>query len=202
MDVSPLALALGSSVTAGLNLYLTVFTLGLLHRIEVFALPDKLQILANPWVLGVAGILLLVEIIADKIPVIDNAWDFIQGFVRVPAGGLLAAGAFNDASSFEFWMLVLLGGLTSFSAHGAKSSTRLAANMSPEPFSNWFLSLFEDGLSLGLLWLITSYPEVAIVIALVVFLACVAIILMLYKFFRMLFRTRAKPSTPGEIAKQ
>src|SRR5690606_41379184 len=115
------------------------------------------------------GVLLRVEIIAGEILVIDNDWDFIQGFVRVPAGGLLAAGAFNDASSFEFWMLVLLGGLTSFSAHGAKSSTRLAANMSPEPFSNWVLSLFEDGLSLGLLCLITSSPEVPIVIPLVDF---------------------------------
>lgn len=201
MDLSPLALALGSSLTAGLNLYLTVFTLGLLHRIEVFTLPDKLQILADPWVLGVAGVLLLVEIIADKIPLIDNGWDFIQGFVRIPAGGLLAAGAFNDISSFEFWVLALLGGLTSFSAHGAKASTRLAVNTSPEPFSNWFLSLFEDGLSLGLLWLITSYPEVAIVIALVVFLVCIAIVLMLYKFFRMLFRARAKPSAPAGTVK-
>lgn len=201
MDVSQLALALGSSLTAGLNLYLTVFTLGLLHRIDIFTLPDQLQVLADPWVLGTAGILLLVEFIADKVPLLDNAWDFIQGFARVPAGALLAAGAFDDLSSSQFWIIALLGGLTSLSAHGAKASTRLAINTSPEPFSNWFLSLFEDGLSLVVLWLIANYPEVAVVVALVVLLSCIAIVFTFYKFFQLLFRRRGRPVAPVESPK-
>ncbi|MEJ2082288.1 MAG: DUF4126 domain-containing protein [Acidobacteriota bacterium] len=104
MDVSQLALALGSSLAAGLNLYITIWTLGLAQRFEVLHLPADLQILANTWVLVTAGLLLVVEFFADKIPYLDNTWDAIHTFIRVPAGALLAAGALGQLSQQWIWV--------------------------------------------------------------------------------------------------
>jgi len=129
MDVSTIALALGSSLAAGLNLYLTVLALGLLQRFEVLSLPESMQALSHPWVLIAAGVLFLIEFVADKVPYIDNSWDAIHSFIRVPAGAILAASAFGDLPSHWIWLIALLGGFVSFSAHGAKASTRLAVNL-------------------------------------------------------------------------
>src|SRR4030042_5363430 len=109
MDITSVALALGSSLTAGLNLYITVLTLGLMNRFEVLRLPDQLQVLSNPWVLGVAAVLLLIEFIADKVPYVDNIWDAVHTFIRVPAGPLLAAGAMGDVSPHLVWGPPLVG---------------------------------------------------------------------------------------------
>jgi uncharacterized membrane protein len=197
MDISTLSLALGSSLTAGLNLYITVLTLGLLHRYEFFALPSSMEILANPWVLGVAAVLLVVEFFADKIPYIDSAWDFAQGFIRIPAGVVLAASAVGDVPAQYVWMAGLAGGFVSFTSHGAKATTRLAANASPEPFSNWFLSFFEDGLSLVVLLLIVHYPMVALILVLALLAIGLVVIVLFFGFFRMIFRRRAARRRPA-----
>ena len=155
MDLTNLALAFGSSLTAGFRLYVTVLTLGLLNRYEILDLPQRLEVLSDPWVLGAASVLLIIEFFADKIPYIDNTWDAIHSFIRIPAGALLAAGAMGDVDEPLLWVAGLIGGVISLTAHGAKASTRLAVNATPEPFSNWFLSLLEeDGLSLAafLVW--------------------------------------------------
>ncbi|GAB4122641.1 MAG: DUF4126 domain-containing protein [Acidobacteriota bacterium] len=188
MDITSLALALGSSLGAGLNLYLTVLALGLLDRFDVFQLPPELSVLSHPWVLIAAGVLFGVEFIADKIPYVDNAWDAVHGFIRVPAGALLAAGAVGDLPEHWLWTAGLLGGFVSLSAHGAKASARLAVNASPEPFSNWILSFAEDGISLGLVWLVTHHPWVALAVALAVLAVCLAVIFLFYRFFRLLLR--------------
>ena len=114
MDVTHIALALGSSLAAGLNLYLTVLTLGLLDYFEMMELPGDLQILSHPWVLIAAGILFLIEFVADKIPYLDNAWDAAHSFIRVPAGAILAVGAMSDLPPHLVWIAALAGGLVSF----------------------------------------------------------------------------------------
>jgi hypothetical protein len=194
MDVSQLALALGSSLAAGLNLYITILTLGLAQRFEVLHLPADLQILANTWVLVTAGLLLVVEFFADKIPYLDNTWDAIHTFIRVPAGALLAAGALGQLSQQWIWVAALLGGFVSFSSHGAKASTRLAVNASPEPFSNWILSFGEDAVSLGVLWLASSHPYLAIGVVVVAVGACLTILFVFFRFLKLLFRRRRAAS--------
>ncbi len=187
MDVFNLALALGSSVTAGLNLYLTVFALGLMQRFELLLLPADLQVLSHDWVLATAGILLLVEFVADKIPYVDNTWDAIHSFVRIPAGAVLAASAVGDVSPAVMWTAALLGGAVSFTSHGAKSSARLAVNSTPEPFSNWFLSLAEDLFSFVLLWLVGAYPYLAIALAVLMLALGATVLYLFFQFFKRIF---------------
>ena len=186
MDIGQLALALGASLTAGLNLYITILTLGILDRYEIISLPAKMEILSNPWVLITAGLLFIVEFVADKIPYVDNTWDSIHGFIRVPAGAILAVAALSDLPTPLIWVAALVGGFVSFSAHGAKASVRLAANATPEPFSNWILSFFEDILSLGVLWLVSNYPYVSLFVTLVLLALFLGIILLFYRFFKRL----------------
>ena len=187
MDIGQLALALGASLTAGLNLYITILTLGLLGRYEVLELPGSMEILSHPWVLITATVLFLIEFVADKIPYVDNTWDAIHGFIRIPAGAILAAAALSDLPAHLVWVAALVGGFVSFSAYGAKASARLAANTTPEPFSNWTLSFLEDIVSLGVLWLVTNYPYAALLISIVLLVCFLTVIFFFYKFFKRLF---------------
>ncbi len=198
MDISNLALALGSSLTAGLNLYITVLALGLMQRYDVISLPPQLQLLSNPWVLGAAAVLLVIEFVADKVPYIDNVWDAVHTFIRVPAGALLAAGAMGSARPEVTWIAALVGGFVTLTSHGAKASTRLAVNSTPEPFTNWLLSVTEDVVSLGLLWLVSSHPYIAFISALVLLAVFIGLLYMFYRFLRYLFR-RPPPAPRTEI---
>ena len=183
MPVENLALALSSSMTAGINLYLTVLGLGLMQRFEIVALPDGLEWLSNPGVMVVAGVLFVVEFFADKFPVVDSVWDAIHTFIRVPAGGFLAAGTVDGAMAEPLvWMAGLGGSAVSLVSHGTKASTRAALNTSPEPFSNGIVSTLEDLFGAFVLWLTVVHPTVAIVVV-VVTLACFAVLLVvLYRF--------------------
>jgi len=202
MDLANISLALGSSLAAGLNLYLTVLTLGLLGRYEILSLPAELEVLSHPWVLITAGVLFAIEFVADKVPYVDNLWDSIHAFIRVPAGALLAVGAMSDLPPEWLWPAGLVGGFITFSTHGAKSSLRLAVNASPEPVSNIILSLAEDVTSFGLLWLVSQHPYLALILAAVLFIVSLTILYTLFRFFRMVFsrlwgrsRRAVSPST-------
>ena len=201
MDIAGLALAIGSSFSAGLNLYLTVLSLGLMHRFDVFALPANLQVLAHPWVLVCAAILLTVEFVADKVPYLDNAWDAVHSLVRIPAGAALAAASLTEVPTHILWIAGLVGGVASFTSHGAKASTRLAVNSTPEPFSNWFLSLGEDGLSLGLLWLVANHPYLALGTALLLLVVAAVILYLFFRFLKRLFRV-ATVKNPRSVARK
>lgn len=197
MDISHLALALGSSLTAGLNLYITVLTLGLLDYFEVFQLPENMDVLSHPWVMVTAGILFLIEFIADKVPYVDNAWDAVHSFIRVPAGAILAVSALSDLPMPLIWIAALVGGFVSFSAHGAKASARLAANASPEPFSNWALSFTEDAISLGVLGLVSTYPGIALGVAAVLTVLCALFVFLSFRLLRRLFSRRPRAASSG-----
>ena len=138
------ALAGGMAWASGMRLYAALFAAGLLGRLGYLDLPSGLQVLENPWVLGITAILLLVEFLADKIPVVDSLWDSVHSFIRIPAGALLAALALGDHD--PTWMVVagLLGGTLSAGTHALKAGSRALINTSPEPFSNVATSLGED----------------------------------------------------------
>ena len=150
MDVfSTISLALGSAWTSGINLYATVTVLGLLQKFGATKLPLGLTVLDNWWIIGVAGFLFLVEFFADKIPYIDSIWDVIHTFIRVPAGAIVAYAATNEMDPTVSTIATLLGGGLALSSHGTKAALRATANLSPEPVSNWALSLVEDGIAIG-----------------------------------------------------
>lgn len=167
-----IGLLAGSSLASGLRLYATISVLGYLGRVGTLSLPGELTILTNEWVIVVAAILYVVEFLADKIPYLDSVWDAVQTFVRVPASALLAWAALAHAPEHWRFIAALLCGGVTLSAHGLKSSARVAINTSPEPLSNWAASFTEDGTVAVLLWLAVAHPAAALAAAvLVVFLA-------------------------------
>lgn len=141
---STLSLALGTAWTSGINLYATVTVLGLLQKFGATHLPGGLDVLDNWWIIGVAGGLYLIEFFADKIPYVDSVWDVVHTFIRVPAGAIVAYAATNQMDPSVYVPAALVGGGLAFSSHGTKAALRVGANLSPEPVSNWALSLIED----------------------------------------------------------
>jgi Domain of unknown function (DUF4126) len=184
--IETLGLALGAGFSSGLNLYATIATLGLLQRFDVIHLPVPLQVLAHPWVLGIAIALYAIEFLADKIPYVDTVWDAIHTLIRPPAAALLAYGASLGAPPEWRWAAALLAGGVALTSHGTKASTRAAANTSPEPFSNWALSFGEDVLAVWLTWMATVHPAATIVVA---SLLTALAIFTLYHLFRFLRRS-------------
>ena len=168
-----LAVALGLAALAGINLYLTVFVSGLAIHFNWITLAPQyqsLEVLGNPWIITIAGILYFLEFFADKIPWVDSVWDAVHTVIRPIGGALLAIQVLGHPSPAFTIIVALLAGGTSLVAHTAKAATRLASNASPEPFSNIGLSLGEDAAVLGGLALVHFNP----VLALVIFLICIA----------------------------
>jgi uncharacterized membrane protein len=172
---------MGSAWLSGINLYATVFTLGILERFHLAKLPGGLTMLGEWWVIGLAAILYVIEFVADKIPAVDTAWDALHTFIRVPAGAVLAASAFAEFDPAVKIAAMIMGGGIALSSHGTKAATRLAANTSPEPFSNIALSLGEDALAFGSAILMAFFP-VVILIVVVIFL--IVALWLLPKIFR------------------
>lgn len=142
--LSTLSLALGSAWTSGINLYATVSVLGLLQKFAGVKLPGGLEALDNWWIIGIAGGLYIVEFAADKIPYVDSVWDVIHTFIRVPAGAVVAYAATSQLDPTVTISAALLGGGLALASHGTKAAARVTANLSPEPVSNWTLSIVED----------------------------------------------------------
>ena len=167
--ISTLAIAMGAGWVSGINLYAAVATLGLLGRFANLKLPGELDVLTNWWIIGLAIALYLVEFVADKVPYVDNIWDAIHTFIRVPAGAVLAATAFGDFDRGVQVAAFLLGGGLALSAHGTKAGARAAINLSPEPASNIVVSLTEDVIAVGSV-LLSIFAPVLLIILIGVFL--------------------------------
>jgi hypothetical protein len=164
---------LGFSLAAGVNLYATVALLGLVSRFGWVSLPEQFRAFDNPWIIGVAACLYVVEFFADKIPWVDTMWDTVHTLVRPVGGALIAVAALGDASPTTEGLVALLGGTVAAGSHLTKAGTRVAANASPEPFSNWALSLAEDVLVVGLGIVTLKYPLLALAISVVILLTMV-----------------------------
>lgn len=158
---------MGFSFASGINLYATVAILGLASRYEWVALPPQFQVFDNNWIIGTALVLYVVEFVADKIPWVDSMWDAVHTVIRPIGGAAIAVATLGEASTTTETMVALLGGALAASTHFTKSGTRVLANASPEPFSNWALSLGEDlfVVTLGLLAL--KYPAAAAIVVII-----------------------------------
>ena len=164
---------MGFSFAAGINLYATVAILGLSQRFGWVQLPEQFQVFDNNIIIGTALVLYAIEFVADKIPWLDSLWDAVHTLIRPVGGALIAVAALGDASPTVEGLVALLGGTLAAGSHFTKAGTRAAANTSPEPFSNWALSLAEDAFVIGLSTLALKFP----IIAAVVVIVAVAIIL-------------------------
>ncbi|MBA3714111.1 MAG: DUF4126 domain-containing protein [Pyrinomonadaceae bacterium] len=166
--VEILGLGLGAAWTSGVNLYATVAVLGLLQHYQLVGrLPGGLDALDNWWIIGIALALYAVEFVADKVPYVDSIWDAVHTFIRVPAGAVLALAATTDLSPSIQIVALLVGGTLALSTHGTKATVRAAANTSPEPFSNWTLSVVEDVFVIGASILTVLHPVVMLVVILI-----------------------------------
>ncbi|MGI9072677.1 MAG: DUF4126 domain-containing protein [Bryobacteraceae bacterium] len=194
MDLGTLGFAMGSAWLSGINLYATVLTLGLLQRFHLVHLPGDLGYLSHTWIIVLAGVLYAVQFVADKIPAIDSVWDMIHTFIRVPAGAVLAATAFAHFDPAVRLIALLLGGGIALSSHGTKTATRLAANASPEPFSNIGLSLLGDALTVGGVLLMTVHPAVLIAIVLVAVIVSIVLVRWIVRWLKGAFRRRTGTS--------
>ncbi|MBN8510677.1 MAG: DUF4126 domain-containing protein [Burkholderiales bacterium] len=192
------ALAAALGWASGLRLYLVVFLTGAAGALGWVALPEGLRVLQQPLLLGASGLMLVAEFFADKIPGIDSLWDLVQTLVRIPAGALLAAGVFGGDQASWALIAALLGGTLAATSHLAKASTRAAVNTSPEPFSNWSLSLAGDAAVPTMLWLAWQHPLwFFAALALALLLALVLIVKLLRFLRRLLGRWRADGVAAG-----
>lgn len=186
-SVEILGLAASASLLAGWRLYFTVFALGLAMRSGWVDLPGHLatlDVLANPWVIGAAAVGAVAEFFADKIMWLDTIWDGIHTFIRPVGGALITLAVVDPGDPAWQVMAVLLGGSASLATHTAKSVARVAVNTSPEPVTNFLLSLLEDGLTVGLTVLILAYPKTAAIVAVVLLAIAIGLLILLHRFIR------------------
>ena len=192
-----LALAAALGWASGLRLYAVLFMAGMAGQMGWIALPSGLQVLQHPAMLAASGAMLFVEFFADKIPGLDSLWDVLNSVVRVPGGAALAAGVFGADNATMAVVAGLLGGSLAATSLAGKATTRAAVNTSPEPFSNVAVSLLEDGLVVGALWLAVQHPLLFGAALVVTLVLTVVLIVLLFKFLRAIGRRLAtwfKPS--------
>jgi Domain of unknown function (DUF4126) len=182
------ALLVAVSFAAGLNVYATIATLGLLGHFGFVSLPTSLHLLDNWWMIGVSAILSAIEFFADKVPAFDLIWNALHTFVRVPIAALLAYAATSHLSPEKQLLATLVGGAIALAAHGGKTAARAAVTPSPEPFSNISLSLGEDALAIFLTWFATRHPYSAAVIVIVFLALIVAVFRWVIRALKALFR--------------
>ena len=164
---------MGFSFAAGINLYATVAILGLASRYGWVSLPPQYQVFDNTWIIGTALVLYVIEFVADKIPWVDSIWDGVHTVIRPVGGAAIAVATLGEQSAATETIVALLGGALAASTHFSKAGTRAMANASPEPFTNWALSIGEDVFVVSLGFLALKYPAAAAIVVIV----CLALIL-------------------------
>ena len=196
MDLVTLGRTLGFSFAAGVNLYATVAILGLAARYGWVELPPQFGIFNNNVVIGVAIVMYVVEFFADKIPYLDSLWDLVHTAIRPVGGALIAVATLGDASPAVEGLVALLGGTVAAGSHLTKTSTRAVVNASPEPFSNWALSLAEDVFVVGLGFLALKYPMAAAIVVIAGVAVLIACAHWIYRAIKRALRARANSATP------
>jgi len=176
------------SFAAGLNVYATVASLGLLARFGAMPLPPQLHDLTNGYIIAAAGVLFAVEFFADKIPAFDLVWNALHTFIRIPVAALLAFQATAGLPLWEQVAATTAGSLIALAAHGGKVAARAAVTPSPEPFSNAALSFSEDAFVVFLTWFATKHPYMAAMIVLVLVAVIVFLVRWVIRAMRNLFR--------------
>lgn len=159
--IATLGRTMGFSFAAGINLYATVAILGLASRYDWVSLPSQYQAFDNDFIIGTALVLYVIEFVADKIPWFDSVWDTVHTAIRPIGGIVIAVTTLGEATPTTEVLVGLLGGALAAGTHFTKAGTRAVANTSPEPFSNWILSLGEDAFVITLALVALKYPVVA-----------------------------------------
>ncbi|HET7441365.1 MAG TPA: DUF4126 domain-containing protein [Terriglobales bacterium] len=192
-----MALLVATSFAAGLNVYATVATLGLLAHAGWVPLPPALEVLRSWYIIGASVFLFLIEFFADKVPAFDLIWNALHTFVRVPIAALLAYRAGAQLSPTEQLLCAVAGAAIAFAAHGGKTAVRAAVTPSPEPFSNIGLSLGEDALAISLTWFATKHPYIAAAVVVWFLIIIVTLTRWIIRALKALFRG-AERSLAGE----
>jgi len=185
--IAVIASSMGIAWASGINLYATIVTLGILANTGSMVLPPDLQILASPAIIMAAGFMYVVEFFADKVPGVDTGWDVIHTFIRIPAGAILAARAIAPIGPEAEAIGLILGGTLAAGSHFTKAGTRVLVNTSPEPFSNWFLSIGEDVAVIGGVWASLQHPVLFIIVLLLLILMMIWLLPKIYRGIRLLF---------------
>jgi hypothetical protein len=192
------ALVIAASFAAGLNVYATVVTLGLLARVHWVALPQGLDMLTNWWVIGVSGTMFLAEFVADKIPGFDLLWNALHTFIRIPVAALLAFRATSQLSPEMQVLATAVGAAIALAAHGSKTAARALVTPSPEPVSNIALSSTEDVAAVGITWLATQHPWTAASIVLVLLFLSVLMVRWVVRALREMWQ-RLRPGSVPQV---
>jgi hypothetical protein len=182
--LATLGRTMGFSLAAGVNLYATVAILGLAARYGWVELPEQFAIFDNPWIIGAAGVLYLIEFVADKIPWVDSLWDSVHTIIRPVGGAAIAVATLGEQSPAMQGAIALLGGAIAAGSHVTKAGTRVAANTSPEPFSNWVLSFLGDGFVIGITLIALNYPLIALGVSVTILVLMVLVIRSIWKWLR------------------
>lgn len=180
------ALALGIGLGGGFNIYATILVLGVSGMTGNVALPNELEILQNPLVVGAAGLMYTVEFFADKIPGFDSVWDSVHTFIRIPLAALLAGDAMAEFGPVAETVTMVIGGGLSSATHFTKSGTRAIINTSPEPVTNWTASISEDVAVFGGMWAAINHPVIWIGIAVITILLMVWLIPKLWRGIKLI----------------
>lgn len=183
-----LAMSMGLAWASGINLYATLLTLGLLANTGNIVLPPDLQVVANPLVIGAAGLMYCVEFFADKVPGVDTGWDTLHTFIRIPAGAMLAAGAVGTLDPAVEIAAAIVGGGLAAGTHATKAGTRVLINSSPEPFSNWIASIGEDISVIAGVWAALKHPFLFLIALLVFILAMIWLLPKIWAGVKKVFR--------------
>ena len=191
---------LGFSMAAGVNLYATVAVLGLASRYGWVTLPSQFTVFDHDLVIYSALALFVIEFVADKIPWVDTLWDGVHTAIRPLGGALIAVSTLGDASPAMQGIVALLGGGLAASSHFTKAGTRVTVNASPEPFSNWVLSLTEDAFVFALAALALKFPLLALAVVVLAFVMCVATIAFVVRGLRRRFGRRRDVILSGQPA--
>jgi len=179
-----LARIVALAFASGLNVYATIAVLGLTEHYHLVALPEQFRAFDHPVVIGLALAMYLVEFVADKIPWFDSVWDAIHTIVRPIGGALIAVNTLGDATPVSTALAALLGGAVAMTTHVTKASTRAAVNVSPEPLSNWFLSVTEDVIAVGISYVALQHPIIASVAAIALLVALMSTAWLIVRFVR------------------
>lgn len=182
-----IALSMGAAWASGINLYATIFMLGLLGSNGHIQLPPDLLVVTDPLVMFAAALMYCIEFFADKVPGVDTAWDTLHTFIRIPAGAVLAMGAVGDVSPAAELAAFLVGGTITAGVHATKAGSRILINTSPEPFSNWVTSLGEDIIVIAGVWTALQHPVVFLVLLAVFILVMIWLLPRLWQAIKKLF---------------
>jgi len=187
--VESIALSLGAGWASGVNLYAVVFTLGILGATNAINLPPELQLVTEPAVIVIAGAMYFIEFFADKVPGLDSTWDALHTFIRIPAGAVLASSAIGDVSPAAELAAGLVGGSLAAGAHATKAGSRLLINTSPEPFSNFFVSVLEDIAVVTGVLASLYHPEIFLIVLVLIVLLMIKLLPMLWRGVKGIFQT-------------